>query len=126
MPFIKRGDIRIQPGDFDQPVDFYSIDPTLDPSGGVVNPATQAQGTPTLVYSMFANISPFNSQELPDAERLVGDTWSVISIPYYATALPKQGMRCKIKMTGDEYEVRGVDHLSFSRQKVELTCKLVV
>lgn len=125
MPFLKTGDLRVQPGDFDQPCDFYTVDPELDSAGGVVNPADAAVSK-TLAYRLNANVAPFKSQELQDGQRIVGETWSTISIPYIPSRIPRQGMRVVLRMTGAEMEIRGVDHISFSRQKVELTCKLVV
>ena len=125
MPFLKGGDLRLQPGDFDQPCDFYAVSPVLDSAGGVVNPADSAVSK-TLQYRLNANVMPLKSQELQDGERLVGDTWSTVSIPYIPSRIPKQGMRIVLALTGAELEIRGVDHISFSRQKVELSCRLLV
>jgi head-tail adaptor len=124
MPFIKKGDERVQPGDFDQPCDLYTVPQTKDSAGGVINPADAAVNK-VFAYSVFANVSPFNSLEIPDAQRIVGETWSTISIPFMATRIPKQGMRLIVKATAEEYEIRGVSNISMSRRKVELTCKLI-
>jgi hypothetical protein len=125
MPFIKKGDERVQPGDFDQPCDFYTVDGTRDSAGGVINPADAAINK-TFAYMLFANVAPFNALELPDADRVIGETWSTISVPYFASVRPSVGMRLVVKATSEEYEIRGVSPLSMSRRKTELTCKLVV
>ena len=125
MAFIKKGDDRVQPGDFDQPCEVYTVNiAARDSAGGVVNPADAAISK-TFAYSLFANVSPFNSLEIPDAQRIVGETWSTISIPFMASRIPARGSRIIVKATGEEYEVRGVEPVSMSRRKVELTCKLV-
>lgn len=119
--FIKRGDTRIDAGQFDAPVAFYTVPTTQGTAGEVSYSAADA----VFSYNAWANVDPYQASELQDARKVIGEIWAVISIRYSRSRVPVEGMFCKVKLTGDMYEVRGVAHVETGRKKVELTCRLV-
>lgn len=117
MP-LKIGDTRLQGGgQLNQPVTFYNMVQTQDAAGGVVR-------TKQLAFPAFAGIGPYESIELRDALREIGETWSVFHIRYHQGRVPTEGMHVIVALTGEEYEVRGVKHVDFTRRVVECTCRL--
>lgn len=124
MPSLRKGDYALQPGYFDQPLDFYTVNPALDAAGGVLDPSSIAVA-PVHAYKMLGNVGPYQGLELRDALTKLGEQWATISIRWARSRLPVEGMRVVVKATGDEYEVTGVEHLSTLRRKVELTCRLI-
>jgi head-tail adaptor len=115
---LKKGDPRIQPGNFDTPVTFSNMVETTDSASGVVR-------TPQFAYNALANVSPYEGSELRSALREIGEIWSTISIRWAPSRVPIEGMQITVKTTGEIYEVRGVQHLESGRRKIELTCRLV-
>lgn len=126
---LKRGDVRINAGSFDQPVIFYNVVETQDSSGGVVRSPQVVGGlivdAPAPAWTAWANVQPYQGQELRDALKQVGEIWAVISVRYHRTRLPRESMLVTVKLTGETYEVRGVEHIETGRKKVELTCRMV-
>jgi len=119
--FIKRGDTRINAGQFDQPVSFYTVPATQGTSGEV----SFSPGDAVWAYDAWANFNPYQTMELQDALKEIGETWALVSIRYHRSRLPREGMFVKLKLTGDFYEIRGSAHVETGRKKVELTCRLV-
>ena len=116
---LRPGDVRTQGGgNLNQPVNFYTMVQTQDAAGGVVR-------TKQLAYDAMAGIGPYESVELRDALRELGETWAVFHIRYHEGRVPTEGMHVVILLTGEEFEVRGVKHLEFVRKVVECTCRMV-
>lgn len=115
---LKKGDARLQPGLFNSPVTFYNMVETTGVGGQVIR-------TPVLAYTAFANVQPFSSLEAREAERVIGEIWAIISIQYFRSRLPIEGMTVVIKSSGETFEVRGVEQIDYDYRKVELTCRLV-
>jgi len=125
MPIeLRKGDLALQPGYFDQVCDFYAVSPALDATGAPVDPASAAVA-PTLVYTLFANVSKYQGQETRDALTKLGEVWATISIRYFPSRIPVEGMRVKHRLASEEYEIISVDEVSFARTKIELTCRLI-
>ena len=119
MPnYLKKGDPRAQPGHYDNPATFYNVAQSQSGTGAVVR-------NKTLAWTAFVNVAPYQGLELRDALREIGETWATISLQYVPSRQPKEGMRIVLTITQEEYEIRGVEHLSMARHKVELTCRLV-
>ena len=114
--YLRKGDPVVTGSDFDQPAAFYTVSQTQSGTGADVR-------TKILAYNAFVNVAPYQGTELRDALREIGETWYTVSLQWSKSRLPTEGMRLVIKATGDEFEVRGVEHMSFARRKVELTCR---
>lgn len=123
---MKKGDPRVQAGQFDQPCLFYTVVQTSDAAGGEIRTplAADIDGA-TPAYRAWANVSPYQGQELLDAKKIIGEIWSVISIRYAKSRVPAEGMLIKVKLSGEVFEIRGVLHLDTNRRKIELTCRLI-
>jgi head-tail adaptor len=116
---MKRGETRLQGGGyFDQPVTFYNMVETVDGAGGPIR-------TPAKAYDAKACIGPYQGMELRDALRTIGETWAVFHIRYHRSRIPVEGMTVTHKLTGDNYEVRGVEPIDWNRKVVECTCRLI-
>lgn len=116
--YLKKGDPRLQPGHLDNPATFYFVDQPQSSTGAV-------DRTKRLAYTAMVNVGPYEGGELRDAQREIGESWATISMQWVPSRLPQEGMRIVLSITGEEYEIRGVGHLSMARHKVELTCRLV-
>ncbi len=122
MPGLNPADYKISSGELDRPLMFYTVNPALDPAGGVLDPASQAVN-PIFAYQVFGGLSPYNGVELRDALTKVGEQWTKGVIRYSPSRLPKEGMRMVDKWSGDEYEITGVQPIGSKRLRVELTCR---
>lgn len=124
MPQLRKGDLALQPGYFDQVCDFYTVDSTQDASGAVIDPASEAVGK-TLAYTLYANVAPYQGQETIEARTKIGEVFVTMSIRYFPSRIPIEGMRVVHKLTGYEYEITAVEPIAYTRTKIELTCKLI-
>lgn len=125
--FLKKGDERIQAGHFDQPTLFFTPKQTQDAAGGELRTPTirSVQGA-SPDYFAWTNVQPYTATITEVDRRLAAETWSLISMRYARSRIPKAGMLLQLKLTSEIYEIRGVDHVSFNRKKIELTCRLIV
>ena len=105
-------------GRFDQPLDFYVMAEAADSDNSVAR-------TPTFAYRMMGAVNPYLGMETRSALREIGETWATIEIRYFPSRIPVEGMTLTIAATGENYEIRGVNHVAMSRKKIELTCRKV-
>jgi head-tail adaptor len=124
--FLKKGDDRLQPGQFDTPIFVYDVTSTSDGAGGEIRtPRVEDLGSAAPTYSAIANVQWFQGQLELDAGKTIGVQMALISIMYSPSRQPVQGTLVKIKSTGQCLEVTFVDSVNMARKKVELTCRLI-
>lgn len=114
-------DTRLQGGRMlSQPLEFYIVDQTEDEAGAVVR---TRQASPA--YVAMGGIAPYLGLEQREALRTIGETWSTFTIRYHASRVPEEAMQVRVKLTGQFWEIRGVNHVAYERKTVELTCRLI-
>ncbi len=111
--------VKATSADYDQPLEFYTMGENVV-EGAVVR-------EPVLLWKLFGRSEPFQGleQQSVGAARVVGEIWSAINVPWYASRTPLEGMMVKVLMTGEMYEIRGVLHVNTGRREYSLTCRLV-
>jgi hypothetical protein len=114
---MKRGDTRIQPGDFPLSLSFYRVTDG-NSKGAIARPAVFA-------YKLYGRSDP-NEVGMRRADlTMIDETWTLISIPYFASRVPEIAMLVEIGGEPGQWEIRGVVHVKTSARKIELSCRLV-
>ncbi len=111
--------VKATSASYDQPIDFYTM------GDQVVEGAVKR--VPVLLWRLYGNVEPFQGLEAQSlgAARVVGELWSAINVPWYASRTPLEGMMVKVLMTGETWEVRAVLQIHTGRREYSLTCRLV-
>lgn len=113
---IKAGDPRAQAGDFDDPIRILERVETKDASLGV-------QSTFVERWNLFAMFTAGGADENRTALREAGFIYASFTIPYLASRIPLEGWQIERKLTGDRFEIRGVQPVD--RQVCELFARMV-